>query len=342
MRPARRSIRRRCMAPSDGSSGPSSSSRSAVYYLLPFVRWHRGPNLPDQAVLVDLPHRRFYFFFIELWPQEVYYFTGLLILAAMALFLMNAVAGRVWCGYLCPQTVWTDLFYAVERWVEGDRRERMSKDKADLDGRHRVPAHPEAHDLDPDRLVDRRRLGALFRRRADPGARARDLPGALDRLSLDRHPHLHDLRAGRATCASRSASTCAPGRASRRRSPTNGRSTSRIGRDRGEPRMSVKKAEHARERGEPAGDCVDCNQCVAVCPTGRGHPQRPAARLHPVRPVHRRLRHRHAPDRAARAAHRLRHRHEHRPPRQGRAAGLQDRPGPHRALRRRSSPSWAP
>ena len=52
---------------------------------------------------------RFYFFFIEIWPQEVYYFTGLLILAAFALFLMNALAGRVWCGYLCPQTVWTDL-----------------------------------------------------------------------------------------------------------------------------------------------------------------------------------------------------------------------------------------
>ena len=100
-----------------------------IYYLLPFVRWDRGPGMPNQAVLVDFPHRRFYFFFIELWPQEVYYFTGLLIIAAVALFLMNAVAGRLWCGYLCPQTVWTDLFYAVERWVEGDRRERMLSDK---------------------------------------------------------------------------------------------------------------------------------------------------------------------------------------------------------------------
>ena len=100
-----------------------------VYYLLPFVRWNRGPGLPNQAVLVDFQHSRFYFFFIELWPQEVYYFTGLLIIADMTLFLMNAVAGRVWCGYLCPQTVWTDLFYAVERLVEGDRRERMLSDK---------------------------------------------------------------------------------------------------------------------------------------------------------------------------------------------------------------------
>ncbi|MFY8048194.1 MAG: cytochrome c oxidase accessory protein CcoG, partial [Erythrobacter sp.] len=61
-----------------------------IYYFLPFVRWDRGPALPDQAVLVDFERRRFYFFFIELWPQEVYYLTGLLILAAIALILMNA------------------------------------------------------------------------------------------------------------------------------------------------------------------------------------------------------------------------------------------------------------
>src|SRR5450432_682122 len=99
-----------------------------VYYLLPFVRWNRGLGAPDQAVLIDLPNSRFYFFFIELWPQEVYYFTGLLIVAAITLFLMNSIGGRIWCGYLCPQTVWTDLFFAVERLVEGDRRERILKD----------------------------------------------------------------------------------------------------------------------------------------------------------------------------------------------------------------------
>ena len=100
-----------------------------IYYGLPFVRWDRGPGAPDQAVLIDFPNRRFYFFFIELWPQEIYYLTGLLILAAMTLFLMNAVAGRVWCGYLCPQTVWTDLFQTIERWVEGDRREHLQRDR---------------------------------------------------------------------------------------------------------------------------------------------------------------------------------------------------------------------
>jgi len=86
-----------------------------IYYLLPFVRWNRGPHAPDQAVLIDFATRRFYFFFIEIWPQEVYYLTGLLIIAAMTLFLMNAVAGRLWCGYLCPQTVWTDLFQMFVR-----------------------------------------------------------------------------------------------------------------------------------------------------------------------------------------------------------------------------------
>ncbi len=96
-----------------------------VYYLLPFVRWDRGPNAPSQAVLIDMEHRRFYFFFIEIWPQEFYYLTGLLIIAAMTLFLMNAIAGRIWCGYLCPQTIWTDLFLLIERLTEGDRRKRM-------------------------------------------------------------------------------------------------------------------------------------------------------------------------------------------------------------------------
>ncbi|MEO1039095.1 MAG: cytochrome c oxidase accessory protein CcoG [Pseudomonadota bacterium] len=101
-----------------------------VYYLLPFVRWDRGLDAPDQAVLVDFANARFYFFFIEIWPQEVYYITGLLILAALGLFLVTALFGRVWCGYACPQTVWTDLFIAVERLFEGDRNKRIRLDKA--------------------------------------------------------------------------------------------------------------------------------------------------------------------------------------------------------------------
>jgi len=100
-----------------------------IYYLVPWLRWDRGPYLPDQAVLIDLPSRRFYFFFIEIWPQEFYYVTGLLVLAALALFLVTSLAGRVWCGYTCPQTVWTDLMIAVERFWQGDRNARLRLDK---------------------------------------------------------------------------------------------------------------------------------------------------------------------------------------------------------------------
>ncbi|WP_179379339.1 cytochrome c oxidase accessory protein CcoG [Jannaschia marina] len=96
-----------------------------IYYLTPWIRWDRGPNLPDQAVLVDLANRRFYFFWIEIWPHEFYFVAGLLIMAGLGLFLFTSALGRVWCGYTCPQTVWTDLFFAVERWIEGDRNARI-------------------------------------------------------------------------------------------------------------------------------------------------------------------------------------------------------------------------
>ena len=96
-----------------------------IYYLTPWVRWDRGPNLPDQAVLVDLANRRFFFFWIEIWPHEFYFVAGLLIMAGLGLFLFTSALGRVWCGYTCPQTVWTDLFIAVERWIEGDRNARI-------------------------------------------------------------------------------------------------------------------------------------------------------------------------------------------------------------------------
>lgn len=101
----------------------------AIYYILPWIRWDRGPNAPSQAVLLDIEHRRFYLFFVELWPQQIYYLTGALILAALGLFLATSLAGRVWCGYACPQTVWTDLFVWVEHLVEGERGTRIRRDQ---------------------------------------------------------------------------------------------------------------------------------------------------------------------------------------------------------------------
>ena len=106
-----------------------------IYYLTPWIRWDRGPALPDQAVLIDLAGRRFYFLWIEIWPHEFYFVAGLLIMAGLGLFLFTSALGRVWCGYACPQTVWTDLFILVERWIEGDRNARVRLWKAKWDFR---------------------------------------------------------------------------------------------------------------------------------------------------------------------------------------------------------------
>ncbi|WP_395825031.1 cytochrome c oxidase accessory protein CcoG [Elstera sp.] len=105
-----------------------------VYYTVPWIRWDRGPGQPDQAILLDLDGQRGYIFGIEIWPQEIYYLTGVLILAAVALFLVTSLFGRLWCGYTCPQTVWTDLFMAIERAIEGDRNARMRLDQAPMSG----------------------------------------------------------------------------------------------------------------------------------------------------------------------------------------------------------------
>jgi len=103
-----------------------------VYYFAPWIRWDRGPQIPNQAILIDMPNRRAYFFFIEIWPHEIYFLTGILIFLAVALFLSTSLVGRAWCGYVCPQTVWTDLFVWVERIFQGDRNSRMKLSNAPI------------------------------------------------------------------------------------------------------------------------------------------------------------------------------------------------------------------
>ncbi|MBL0900241.1 MAG: 4Fe-4S binding protein, partial [Reyranella sp.] len=103
-----------------------------IYYLVPWIRWDRGPGAPDQAILIDLDGRRGWFFDVVIWPQEIYFVTGFLILGAFGLFFASSLFGRVWCGFTCPQTVWTDLFMWVERLIEGDRNERMRLDRRPL------------------------------------------------------------------------------------------------------------------------------------------------------------------------------------------------------------------
>ncbi len=94
-----------------------------LYYILPWINWDG-----HQSVLFDLPARKFYILGLTFWPQDFIFLTLMLIIAGLSLFFVTAVAGRLWCGYACPQTVWTEVFLWMERWVEGDRNKRIKLD----------------------------------------------------------------------------------------------------------------------------------------------------------------------------------------------------------------------
>jgi len=95
-----------------------------LYYIVPWLQWDGR-----QAVLFDLPERKFYILNMVFWPQDFFYLALLMIVAALGLFFVTALAGRVWCGYACPQTVWTEAFLWIERKVEGSRPQQMKLDK---------------------------------------------------------------------------------------------------------------------------------------------------------------------------------------------------------------------
>lgn len=235
----------------------------AVYYVLPWIRYDRGPHAPDQAVLADLAGRRFYFFFIEIWPQEFYYVAGLLIMAGVGLFLVTSVVGRAWCGYACPQTVWTDLFMKVEEWIEGDRNARIKLDKAPLSA---------------SKIFKRvsKNIVWLLIAVATGGAWIfyfADAPTlAVSFVNFTAPP------AAYFTVATLTATTFVFAGYMREQVCTYMCPWPRIqgamlDEDslivtyndwRGEPRSGHRK----RVAETPAGDCVDCNACVAVCPMG--------------------------------------------------------------------------
>ena len=101
-----------------------------LYYILPWMRWDG-----HQALLFDLPARKFHIFFVTLWPQDFFYLAVMLILAGLLLFFVTALAGRIWCGYACPQTVWTEAFLWIERKVEGDRMKQQKLDALPMNAR---------------------------------------------------------------------------------------------------------------------------------------------------------------------------------------------------------------
>ncbi len=236
----------------------------AIYYITPWLRWDRGPYAPDQAVLVDLANRRFYMFSIEIWPHEFYYVAGLLVMAGIGLFLVTSAVGRAWCGYSCPQTVWTDLYQHVDRLIDGDRNAQI-----------RLQNAPWGPAKIARRLVKWTAYlviafwtgGAWIMYFADAPTLTRDF------WSGEAAPVAY------ATVAVLTATTFVLGGFMREQvciymCPWPRIQTAMMDEKslvvtykhwRGEPRRSVKKAE-----AQPGafGDCIDCNQCVAVCPTG--------------------------------------------------------------------------
>ncbi|CCM78984.1 cytochrome c oxidase accessory protein CcoG [Rhizobium mesoamericanum] len=236
-----------------------------IYYLAPWIRWDRGPYAPDQAILVDMASRRFFFFFVEIWPQEFYYVAGLLVMAGFGLFLVTSAVGRAWCGYACPQTVWVDLFLVVERAIEGDRNARMKLD-----------CSPWTLEKLRKRLI--KHAIWLLIGVATGGAWIfyfADAPTLLTSLLSGSAPAVAFATIGILT-----ATTYVLGGLMREQVCTYMCPWPRIQGAmldenslvvtyndwRGEPRS--RHAKKAQAAGQSVGDCVDCNACVAVCPMG--------------------------------------------------------------------------
>ena len=233
------------------------------YYVLPWLRWDRGPTAPDQAILVDFPSRRFYFFSVEIWPEEIYYITGLLILAALILFLVSSIAGRVWCGYACPQTVWTDLFMWVERRIEGDRNARMRLDRAPWTGR-KLAMRAAKHGIWL--LIAVGTGGAWVFYFADAPALAADLARfdapVVSYVFIGVLTGTTYLLAGHAR--EQVCTFMCPWPRIQGAMLDEHSMLVTYRRDRGEPRGSHKRG----QSWEGRGDCVDCQACVAACPVG--------------------------------------------------------------------------
>src|SRR5579864_7188272 len=232
-----------------------------IYYVAPWLRWARPGGAPQQAVLVDFTGRRFYFFFIQLWPQEVYFITGLLVMAALALFLVTALFGRLWCGYACPQTVWTDLYIAVERLFEGDRNARMKLDAAPWS-------------LDKAWRKGGKHLVWIAIAAATGGAWIfyfHDAPMLWRTFWIGQAPMTAYVSAGVLTFTTYALAGTMREQVCTYMCPwpriqgamIDGHSLQvTYRRDRGEPRGAHKRG----QSWEGRGDCVDCNQCVVVCP----------------------------------------------------------------------------
>jgi len=235
------------------------------YFCLPWLTWS-----DRQAVLFDLPARKFYIFGLTIWPQDLSLLALILIIAALALFLVTSVAGRVWCGYTCPQTVWTAMFMWVEQKVEGTRNQRRK-----LDGQpwsvHKVVKKLSKHIA---WLFIAFSTGLTFVGYFTPIHDLGWLFHSLQPSSLAQHWEPLSwvvfftlatyLNAG--WMREQVCEYMCP--YARFQSVMFDSDTLIVSYDpaRGEPRGSRKHGEDIAEAGK--GDCIDCKLCVQVCPTG--------------------------------------------------------------------------
>ncbi len=231
-----------------------------IFYAIPWLRWNGR-----QAVLFDLPVRQFHIFGLTLWPQDFYYLTWLLVIAALSLFFFTALAGRLFCGYACPQTVWTETFLWMERLVEGSRTQQMKLSRAPWSGNKLLRKGTKQFLWITFSLW----TGFTFVGYFTP---ITELAGAVFHLATGPWETFWVLFYGGATYVNAGfmrEQVCkymCP--YARFQSAMFDRDTLIITYDdkRGEPRGARKKGADHKSQG--LGDCVDCTVCVQVCPTG--------------------------------------------------------------------------
>ena len=231
-----------------------------IFYLLPWLSWNGQP-----AVLFDLPARRFHVFGITLWPQDFLFLAFFLMLAAYSLFFFTAIAGRLWCGYACPQSVWTESFLWIERLIEGNHAQQMKLDESPLDFR-KFRLKFTKHAL---WIGFALYTGFSFVAYFSP---ARDLAARVLGLQLGGAETFWLLFYGFATYGNAGflrEQVCkymCP--YARFQSAMFDRDTLIVAYDeqRGEPRGARRSDEPPGVRGQ--GDCINCTLCVQVCPTG--------------------------------------------------------------------------
>jgi cytochrome c oxidase accessory protein FixG len=243
----------------------------AVFFLLPWLRWHRDSG-PAQAVLFDIPHRRFYLFDLVVYPQDIFWLAGLLVIAALLLFFVTGIAGRVFCGYFCFQTLWTDVYMFLERRIQGERpaRIRLSKQPWNAEKILKLGATHVSWLL----VAFATGLGFVLY--------WADAPTLVRDFFSGQAAHAAYITAGLLTATTYTFAGLAREQVctymcpyARFQSVMFDRDTLIVSYDqaRGEGTAGRAKPDRERKSREDrqragAGDCIDCGYCVQVCPTG--------------------------------------------------------------------------